>query len=163
MDKLVGTYRCKRKVKRWPLALFCNLLDISAVNAFVIFTSLNPDWNYARRKYRRRLFLKELGKSLAYGMIANRSCRPRTQNALSVVNTIQGNPSGGSACCVVSAGNLPNSQKLTHASPTRKRARCFKCTYRASGNLHNSRCDKCKRHVCKMHHFNLCIDCVDKL
>lgn len=163
MDKLVGTYRCKRKVERWPLAVFCNLLDISAVNAFVIFTSLNPTWNYARRKYRRRLFLKELEKSLVYGHIAHRECRPRTQSALSVVNTIQDNPSVGSVHSVASACNLPNSEKLTHASPTRKRARCFKCVYNTSGNLYSSRCDKCKKHVCKMHYFSLCDDCVDKL
>lgn len=45
LDQLVGTYRCKRKVKRWPVAFYANMMDISAWNAFVLFVMLNPTWN----------------------------------------------------------------------------------------------------------------------
>lgn len=27
LDKLVATYRCKRKVNIWPVALFCNMIE----------------------------------------------------------------------------------------------------------------------------------------
>lgn len=57
LDEMVGTYRCKRKVLRWPLALFENMLDISAVNALVLFLDVKPQWKEKEKKYRRRLFL----------------------------------------------------------------------------------------------------------
>lgn len=77
LDEMVGTYRCKRKVLRWPLAVFENMLDISAVNALVIFLHLNPYWKYVQKKYRRRLFLIEVGKSLVQPYIEIRKRFPR--------------------------------------------------------------------------------------
>lgn len=29
LDERIGTYRCKRKVNRWPMAIFANMIDIS--------------------------------------------------------------------------------------------------------------------------------------
>ena len=40
-DKLAVTYSVKRKTRRWPMCIFSNIVDISAVNAFVIWKSLN--------------------------------------------------------------------------------------------------------------------------
>lgn len=79
LDQMVGTYRCKRKVNRWPVALFCNMLDVSGVNAFVLFTSLNPEWNISKKKFRRRLFLIEVGKSLVRPYIETRKSMPRSE------------------------------------------------------------------------------------
>lgn len=45
LDPLVNTYTCKRKTNRWPLIIFYNINDISAYKAFVLFTSINPNWN----------------------------------------------------------------------------------------------------------------------
>ncbi|XP_044063746.1 piggyBac transposable element-derived protein 4-like [Siniperca chuatsi] len=42
LDKLVATYSCRRTTAHWPLALFHNVLDVSAYNAFVIWRELNP-------------------------------------------------------------------------------------------------------------------------
>lgn len=66
LDEMVGTYQCKRKVLRWPLALFENMLDILALNAFIIYTDLDPLWKYTKKNFRLRLFLIEIGKSLVY-------------------------------------------------------------------------------------------------
>ena len=60
-DQMLRTYTCKRKTRRWPIAIFSNMLDISALNAYIIWTLINPDWN-ARKTHKRRLFLEELGK-----------------------------------------------------------------------------------------------------
>lgn len=49
LDERIGTYRCKRKVNRWPMALFANIIDISAFNSFVIYTELNPSWKEAEK------------------------------------------------------------------------------------------------------------------
>jgi hypothetical protein len=45
------------------MVLFYNILDVSGVNAFIIWTHLNPDW-HKNKTHRRRLFLKQLGKDL---------------------------------------------------------------------------------------------------
>lgn len=40
------------------------MLDIAAVNAFVVWTKINPGYHVGKR-HRRRLFLEELGQTLA--------------------------------------------------------------------------------------------------
>lgn len=73
LDKLVGTYSCRRKTSRWPLALFFNLLDVSAYNAFVLWKSVSPEWE-SNKNYKRRVFLEELGHTLVTPAIERRPC-----------------------------------------------------------------------------------------
>ncbi|KAL1005923.1 hypothetical protein UPYG_G00065690 [Umbra pygmaea] len=56
---------------RWPLVLFFSCIDVSAFNAFVLFTAVDPSWN--QQKYRRRLFLQELGKWEIHGVLRDRA------------------------------------------------------------------------------------------
>ena len=63
MDKLVSAYSFKRRTLRWPLAIFFNILDIPAYNAFITWMALNPEWKRGKLQ-RIRLFLEELGKTL---------------------------------------------------------------------------------------------------
>ncbi|KRZ16269.1 hypothetical protein T11_1881 [Trichinella zimbabwensis] len=63
MDKMVWEYSCCRNTKRWPLLLFMNMLDVAAVNAFVVFVTKFPSF-YGNKNYRKRLFLKDLGMRL---------------------------------------------------------------------------------------------------
>jgi len=63
MDQMIRTYSCKRKTRRWPLVVFY-MLDISAINAYVIWKALNPNWN-SNKSHKRRLYLLQLGKELA--------------------------------------------------------------------------------------------------
>ncbi|CAL9706202.1 unnamed protein product [Knipowitschia caucasica] len=63
LDKVTATYSCQRKTARWPLVIFYNIVDVSAYNAYVLWTAINQKWN-AGKLYRRRLFLEELGKAL---------------------------------------------------------------------------------------------------
>ena len=60
-DQMLRTYTCKRMTRRWPIAIFSNMLDISALNAYIIWMLINPDWN-AKKTHKRRLFIEELGK-----------------------------------------------------------------------------------------------------
>ena len=64
MDQTTRTYSCKRKTRRWTLVVFYNMLDISAINAYVIWKALNPNWN-SNKSHKRRLCLLQLGKELA--------------------------------------------------------------------------------------------------
>jgi len=62
-DQMIETYSSKFATRRWPVALFCNLLDIAALNAYVyvLFEKLKMD---GAGKEKRRLFIKRLGKGL---------------------------------------------------------------------------------------------------
>ncbi|XP_031582777.2 piggyBac transposable element-derived protein 4-like [Oreochromis aureus] len=63
LDKVVGTYSCRRKTLRWPVALFHNMVDVAAYNAFVVWRETRPDWMSGKLN-KRRLFLERLGKAL---------------------------------------------------------------------------------------------------
>ncbi|KAL7369937.1 hypothetical protein ABVT39_013632 [Epinephelus coioides] len=45
LDKVTTVYICKRKTARWPLVVFVNILDVTANNAFVLGSEINPTWN----------------------------------------------------------------------------------------------------------------------
>lgn len=90
IDQLVETYACKRQTNRWPVAIFANIVDISALIAFVLWTEINPSWN-AAKTYKRRLFLENLGLDLVHGEIERRKTLPRTQPSADIVRNMQKN------------------------------------------------------------------------
>lgn len=73
MDQMLGTYTCKRSTKRWPLALFYNMVDIAALAAFVIHDELVP----TPQSDKRRSFLKILSRQLVMPNIEERANNPR--------------------------------------------------------------------------------------
>ncbi|XP_038841602.1 piggyBac transposable element-derived protein 4-like, partial [Salvelinus namaycush] len=84
LDKVVGTYSCRRMTARWPLVIFHNILDVSSYNAFVIWREINPDWMPGKRN-KRRVFLEQLGKALVKPLIQRRQRLPRTEAASALV------------------------------------------------------------------------------
>ncbi|KAI3367311.1 hypothetical protein L3Q82_008352 [Scortum barcoo] len=44
LDKVIGTYSCRRMTARWPLVIFHNIIDVSSYNAFVLWREINPTW-----------------------------------------------------------------------------------------------------------------------
>ena len=40
IDQMARNYSCKISGRRWPLQVFCNVLDLAAINAFTLFTSV---------------------------------------------------------------------------------------------------------------------------
>ena len=45
------------------MVLFFNMLDIAAVNAFIVWSEISPNY-HANKSHRRRIFLEEVGKAL---------------------------------------------------------------------------------------------------
>ena len=68
LDRMVRTYTSKRMTRRWPVALFYNMLDLSAVNAYVVWQQLQGENSSCFSKTKRRKFLIQLAKRLA-GML----------------------------------------------------------------------------------------------
>lgn len=63
MDQMARCYTTKRQSRRWPMAMFFNMLDITCLNSFVLYTSSNSSWE-AKKRHRRRLYLVKLGEKL---------------------------------------------------------------------------------------------------
>ena len=61
---MVRTYGSKKMIRRWPVALFYNMIDISAVNAIVIWQQLQCKDESRYNKRKRKRILISLGKEL---------------------------------------------------------------------------------------------------
>lgn len=63
-DERIGTYSVKYKTKRWHVTVFCNILDMACLNAFILFCDVFPKYN-EKKSNKRKLFLGELGLELS--------------------------------------------------------------------------------------------------
>lgn len=143
LDQLVGTYTVRRKTNRWPMIIFYNMLDISAYNAYVLWHSINPNWN--RNKLTgRRIFLEELGKLLITPYIINRQYKPRTVESCNIFERMK--------------SAIPNSETFRGDTKLVKRARCKFCPSN-NDNKTNMLCFNCKKHICKYHVIHCCPTC----
>ena len=145
LDKVTASYSCRRMTARWPLVIFFNIIDVSAYNAFVIWSEINKDWNSGTLS-RRRIFLEQLGYALVKPQIERRRCLPRASTAAAtVVKDIQTETDTPTPPVDQTAG--------------RKRGRCQVCPNRNDSKTINT-CVKCKKYVCKEHACTLCTSCV---
>ena len=79
VDRLVGTYTCRRQTRRWPLKLFFNLLDVVALNAYAICRQVHPDQQSTGGS--RRRFLTDLADSLILPHMKTRQKIPQLQKS----------------------------------------------------------------------------------
>ncbi|XP_019220611.1 piggyBac transposable element-derived protein 3 [Oreochromis niloticus] len=145
VDKVVGTYSCRRRTGRWPLALFYNLLDVSAYNAFVLWKAVHPEWE-STKTHQRRVFLEELGHMLVTPEIARRPCAPHSKAAAAIVAEIQQSES--------ESEYDPQQHVLT---PYKMRKRCELCINRRRTA---TTCSSCGKSVCKDHSAVVCVSCL---
>ncbi|GAV01506.1 hypothetical protein RvY_12210 [Ramazzottius varieornatus] len=73
-------YSCRRKTCRWPMAPF-DILDISALNAYVIWSEVKPEWN-PTLPMRRRIFVQKMSKQLMQPQFQRRSTVARLSSAI---------------------------------------------------------------------------------
>ena len=148
LDHLATMYTCRRKVNRWPVALFANVVDVGAVAAFIIWMGNFPQWKISEGKRRRRPFLSELANQLVMPHIRRRALTPTLQapirNAMKMVGVDLPPP-------------VQQAQALTSAG---KRKRCHLCP-RGIDKKVRLACDRCKQPVCPSHSVQqvLCDNC----
>ncbi|XP_017479434.1 PREDICTED: uncharacterized protein LOC108368975 [Rhagoletis zephyria] len=139
IDQLIETYTCKRQTNRWPVAVFSNIVDISALNAYVLWTEINPLWN-ATKTYKRRLFHQNLGLDLLNGEIERRKRLPRTQSSADIVRNVRAESEQPST----SAAATPKKRKAS------QRATCAVCPSSICRKTYEH-CTICKKPVCPQH------------
>lgn len=138
-DKLIREYSCGRRTERWPFRIFMNMVDIAAMNAFIIFIQKNPEWNLSNSS-RRKKFLLDLGKKLA-----EPNMRKRLQNEAKTIPSLR---RALSACGV--ADEIEKNCENFIKRDGKKRGRCFLCP-RNRDKKSKVKCSTCSNFVCNDH------------
>lgn len=176
--QMVATYSYGRKTARWPMALFYNMLDVSAYNAFVLWREIDPTWKQSAPNYKRRYFLEELGRALVSPYVKSRQYGPRTQASLLYMRKLQdedeeaagpstaGPPTARPSRAVNSMAD-PSTTRPSRAGPfmadpsmacpSAKRKRGPRCLPRDVKTTFV--CKKCQNPVCKRHCILICDLC----
>ena len=139
VDQMCHKYTVKRGTRRWSLCVFYGMIDIAGLNGLVLWKHKNPDWN-PNKRYKRRLFIEELGMGLVSPLLDFRSTTSKTlhkdiRNALAVFGypLIEEEP-----------------QELDESSIQTKRKRCSICHF-SEDRKTSTQCSRCSGFVCKEH------------
>lgn len=157
-DQLIRNYTCKRKTNRWPVAFFENMLDMSALNSYVLWLEVNPGWK-EKKSYKRRLYLEELGEALVRPLL----CQQNTQSNFAFTARIENDTSPSvstSSTPISSRSSTPVSRSHTPEMPairtttTSKRGRCSFCPSNIDRKT-SHRCAECKKFICGTHQHTM--------
>lgn len=146
VDKLCATYSVSRNTNRWPMALFYAMLNIAAINAYVIYKGNRNPVIADRRK-----FIKTLALELTVDHIKNRSkvsCLPKElqKRTREMVSAIEGNDAG------------EGSSKKAKIETSGTRRRCYICG-RKKNRMTKYTCIKCENYICMEHANYICDFC----
>lgn len=141
-DKRLRAFSCKRKCKRWPFSIFCNMVDIAGNNGSIIFFNRYP--HAARKQGQHYRFLVNAGYDLVDRHIRRRlqqgPLRATIQTAMKLVGYD------------IPAQSLPSEERL------QKPIRCGLCPPKRDRKT-SSCCPRCHRPRCTEHRSHLCTDC----
>ncbi|XP_049906487.1 piggyBac transposable element-derived protein 4-like [Epinephelus moara] len=141
LNQLVATYSCRQRTRRWPMALFHHIIDVSAVNASILWTAAQPNWKQGNLT-RRRLFLEELGRALTFPLMATRQRLPHQPGAAAMVTQAQ-----DLAPVTPSCKSLKDTRRQCKYCPVKKR------------RMVTTICQKCDNYTCKEHTTVICNTC----
>lgn len=72
LDQMTRNYNVKAPTRRWPVQVFYNILNLAAINAWVLFNSVN------RTKLSRREFIIKLLEEIVESVGANKTSSTTT-------------------------------------------------------------------------------------
>lgn len=163
VDKMLSCYSCKRKTNRWPMSVFSNMIDISALNAYIIYNEVNPNWHPNQSSTKRKSFLHDLGLSLARGYMVSRPNSPKNASSQSLLERVRDENDAGTSTQSQPPIKRKRTTTTTSSGEPRKRARCVYCVKeKGTKNVHSSEivCSVCDQNICKAkHNINVCTEC----
>lgn len=143
VDKKCSIYNSGRRTRRWSMAMFFRILDLSAINASILY-----NMHSRGTPIDQAVFLKCLARSLVVPHMQCRFLNSRLPRELrsSIKRVI-----GSEAPENQREENIPEgnqSRKLSHICPSKlKRKTAYKC-------------DTCTKHVCLQCSKPVCKDCL---
>ena len=138
LDQKVRYYTTHRKMKRWPKAVFCNILDIAAYNAYVLFKLWSSSAGFNLNHRARYRFLMMLGET----MIKPNITRSQLVTGLNLSTTM--------AFQVFSLEVRPQANQGKIAKDEVKKSRSHMCP-RKKDRKSRQKCSECKLNVCDEH------------
>lgn len=141
MDHMLSLYSCKRKINRWPMVLFFNVVDVAALASFILWICNVPDWRKESKWSRRRQFLVELGEELVKPLILRR-LQMRMNLRKNITDAIS---------TVADKLNLVSElTTITAEKPKSGQSRCSICPRNKDRKVRKF-CDRCGKAVCIEH------------
>lgn len=120
LDKMLRCYTTKRKNDRWPMLLFCNMIDVGAFAAYRLFELSHPAYrppNYKKRKS----FLKDLAFELAGNHLKSRSEMPRMRSSVKIALALIG----------IKTENIRNSRTMPQIQVKKYSLKCIRvCNFK---------------------------------
>lgn len=142
VDQLCTQYDMSRNSRRWPLTVFFDLLNISAVNAYGIYKL-----NNVSTKITRRNFLQEVAfpliKPVMFKRFQNPHISPQIKQRIGFLLKI--------------SNQVP--EEIENRNSTT--GRCHLCG-RARNKTTRKSCSNCNRWTCPAHLKLICMNCADK-
>lgn len=142
LDQKCANYSTSRRTRRWPMAIFHMILNVSGINSRILY-----QFSQNGKEIARLDFLKTLGRSLCeahmklriYNTKIPRKLRDLTADILGIVVEVQ--------------------EVLQQHQPVSKRKRCAFCPPKKDRKT-NTFCDSCKTPVCQQCTKKMCPKCV---
>lgn len=152
MDQMLGTYSCKRRTRRWPLAFFYNILDIAALAAYI----LHYEMNGKSKANGRRLFIHSVANELVGPQIMDRMQNPNVIKHFS--------PRSGIESFLGYAVFFKSSSTEAIPSTSDKKRSCKMC-WENDKLQRKTRflCKECQNSVCLQHskQYQKCFQCLN--
>lgn len=147
VDEMCGTYSVSRVSKRWPLTIFFGLMNVGAINAYVIYNANMK--RLQKETVERRHFLKDLALGLVMPQIQKRSSittlprfiRSKMFQILGKEEITERSQSSGASSNV--------------------RGRCSLCPSKKDRKT-KTQCHFCQAFICRDHTMFVCENCKQK-
>lgn len=96
VDQLCANYNCARNSRRWQIVIFYSLLNISAINAEVIFHTNNPEDKTLRRHFLEKLSFALMESHLKARAYVENIPRTTRERIFEICNLERHNPQSAS-------------------------------------------------------------------
>lgn len=141
VDQLCQKYNLARNTRRWPMVIFYDLLNISAINAMCVHKANNPTETVDRSSFIEKCAWELIRPQIEFRATLwqlPREIRRRATTLLGIVSVPQPRPQ----------------------SSGRHVRRCSICPH-TQDKLTRVTCVKCGTYICKNHIKKICIECYE--
>ncbi|UYV74498.1 hypothetical protein LAZ67_11003687 [Cordylochernes scorpioides] len=139
IDQMVSNFSTSRRSRRWPLALFYALLDITALNSYIIF-----NYQIDKKDQKERItFIVDLGRSLIDEHLVTRNLNSLPLELQTTIKKFKKNDGSSTS----------RGSTMPQESDTPKR--CNKYPSKNAGKV-KTLCSVCQLSVCKKHFLIIC-------